>query len=126
MELLIQTSEVFKLLKRFKFDKGWKLLIYFDFFIPAILFVIAFLTSSPNLAKLFHSYEIFIVNPIINITAYIGIIGFLYHLGIIIYTIIKRNYRDMLLCIIISMVITAFFWFEINYLIIKPLNFSSF
>ncbi len=113
-------------MKKFKFDKGWKLLIYFDVFIPALLFIIAFLTDIPSLAKLFHSYELFIVNPIPNPTAYIGLIGFIYHLGIIIYSFIKRNFQDMLLCIIISLLITAFFWFEINYLIIKPLNFSSF
>lgn len=110
----------------FKFNKGWKLLIYFDIILPAILFSTAFITGIPFFAGLFHSYEIFIVSPIINFPSYIGIIGFLYHIGIIVYTIIKRDYFDTLLCLIIGFAITAFFWFEINYLIIKPLNFMSF
>jgi hypothetical protein len=113
-------------LKKFKFDKGWKLLIYFDIILPAILFFIALITDLSFIARLFHSYEIFIVNPIINFSSYIGIIGFLYHIGIVIYTIIRRDYLDMLACIIIGLAIAAFFWFEINYLIIKPLNFMSF
>ena len=72
------------MIKNFKFDKGWKILIYFDIILPAILFVLAFLSGFPFLAKIFHSYEIFIVNPIPGFTSLEGIIGLAYHLGIII------------------------------------------
>lgn len=113
-------------MKKFRFDNGWKLLIYFDIILPAILFVAAFFSGMPSLAKIFHSYEIFIVNPIPNLTSFIGIIGLIYHLGILIYTVIKRDFIDMLICIIITLAIAAFFLFEINYLIIRPLNFASF
>lgn len=113
-------------MEKFKFDKGWKFLIYFDIILPAILFVVAFLTGIPSLSKLFHSYELFIVSPIPSLTSLIGIIGLIYHLGIITYTVLKRNFIDMLICIIITLATTAFFLFEINYLIIKPLNFATF
>ena len=114
------------MLKNIKFDKGWKLLIYFDIIVPAILYAIALLTDIPFLSGLFHAYEIFIVSPIINFASYIGIVGFVYHLGIIIYAIKKRDLFDIIFCIIITIAIAAFFWFEINYLIIKPLNFMRF
>lgn len=113
-------------MKNLKFDKGWKFLIYFDIVLPAILFIIAFFSGIPFFAKLFHSYELFIVNPIPNLTSYIGIIGLIYHLMVIVYALIKRDLYDTILCIIITLATVAFFWFEINYIIIKPLNFSRF
>lgn len=44
---------VLKKLRDFKFDKGWKLLIYFDFLLPALIFLIALMTQSPFIAKIF-------------------------------------------------------------------------
>lgn len=114
------------MLKSFKFDKGWKLLIYFDIIVPALLYAIALITNIPALAKLFHSYEMFIVNPIPNLITFTGLIGIVYHIGIMVYTIVKRNYWDMALCILLSLLITTFFYFEINYLILQPLSFASF
>lgn len=115
-----------KKLMNFNFDKGWKLLIYFDFLLPALLFLLAWLTNAPFIAKIFHSYEMFIVNPIPDFKALTGIIGLVYHIGIIGYTVKKRNYIDMTISVIMTLLITAFFIFEINYLIIRPLNFASF
>ncbi len=109
-----------------KFDRGWKLLTYFDFLLPALLFLLAWLTQIPALAKIFHSYEMFIVNPIPNFKSLTGIIGLLYHIGIIGYTIKKRNYKDMAISIVLSLLIVTYFLFEINYIILKPLSFASF
>lgn len=113
-------------MKKFEFNKGWKLLIYFDIILPALLFTAAFFSGLPFLAKIFHSYELFIVNPIPDFTSFIGIIGLLYHLGIIIYTLRKRDLKDIIFSTFLTLAILVFFWFEINYFIIKPLNFSSF
>lgn len=110
--------------KEFKFDRGWKLLLYFDILLPALIYLIAFLTGSPLISTLFHSYEMFIVSPIPDIKALTGIIGLIYHVGILIYTLIKRNYKDFAVSLIISLIVAAFFLAEINYLIIKPLEFA--
>ncbi len=109
--------------KELKFDKGWKYLVYFDFILPGILFLIAWIAGSPFISKIFHSYEVFIISPIPNFKAFTGIIGLLFHLGIIIYTIIKKNYRDMVICIVITLIIALFFYFDLNYQLIKPLVF---
>jgi hypothetical protein len=113
-------------MKKFEFDKGWKLLIYFDIILPALLFTAAFFSGLPFLAKIFHSYELFIVNPIPDFTSFVGIIGLLYHLGIIIYTLTKRDLKDIILSILLTIAILVFFWLELNYLVIRPLNFASF
>ncbi len=109
-----------------KFDKGWKYLVYFDFLLPALIYLIAWLTQAPFAAKIFHSYEMFIVNPIPDIKTMTGIIGFVYHLGIIGYTIKKRNYADLAVSFVLTLLTAAMFIFEINYLILKPLRFASF
>ena len=112
-------------LKEFKFDRGWKLLLYFDLVLPAVLYFIAWATKLPQLSNIFHAYEIFLVNPIPNISALTGILGLVFHLGVIGYTMMKRNFKDLAFCIAITLLITLFFLFEINYLIIKPLEFST-
>lgn len=112
------------MIKNIKLDKGWKLLIYFDIIVPAFIFLLALITNTPFLAKLFHSYEMFIVNPIPNLTALTGIIGLIYHLVLPGYTLFKRDYKDLALCLLIIILITLFFLFEINYFILKPLSFS--
>lgn len=111
--------------KGFKFDKGWKYLLYFDILLPALLFLLAWLIKTPRLSMLFHSYEIFVVNPIPNFQALTGIVGLLFHVGIIGYTLKKRDFKDMIWCLIITLVMAGFFFFEINYLILKPLEFAT-
>lgn len=107
-----------------KFNKSWKLLVYFDVLLPAILYLLAMLAKIPQISILFHSYLIFIINPIPDFQALTGILGLLFHVGIIGYTLIKRDYKDMAICIGIALFVTAFFWFELNYAIIKPLVFA--
>jgi len=120
-----------KKIRDFKFDKGWKLLIYFDYLLPALIYLIAFLTQAPFAAKLFHSYEMFIVSPIPNFSALTGIIGLIYHIGIIGYTIKKRYIRDIAVSLLLTLLTVAMFTvridgIEINYFILQPLRFASF
>ena len=111
-------------IKEFKFDRGWKLLVYLDLVPPAILYLLALVTKVPQLSLLFHSYETFIIDPIPDFKALTGILGLLIHIGVIGYSIVKRNHRDMVLCIIIFLLVVAFFWFDLNYVIIRPLEFA--
>lgn len=120
-----------KKIKDFNFDKGWKLLVYFDYVLPALIYLIAFLTQAPFIAKLFHSYEMFIVDPVPSFRALTGIIGLIYHAGIIAFTVKKRNFKDTAVCVILTLITLAFFTFridgiEINYYILQPLRFASF
>ncbi len=112
-------------IKDFKFDKGWKVLIYFDILLPVLLYLLAWLLKIPQLSMLFHSYEIFIISPIPNFQALTGILGLLFHIGVLGYTLIKKNKKDFALSLVISLVVAAFFWFELNYVILKPLVFAT-
>lgn len=111
-------------MKGFKMDKGWKYLLYFDLILPALLFLLAWLIQSPKMSMLFHAYEIFLVNPIPDLKALTGIIGLLYHGGVLGYTLYKHNYKDFALCLSITLAVVVFFLFEINYRIPIPLDFA--
>ena len=110
-------------IKEIKIDKGWKILVYFDFVLPAVLYLLALISGSPVLAKLFHSYETFVISPVPDPGALTGIIGLVFHAGIIVYTILKKNIGDLMLCIIITALVVMFFLFGINYAILRPLQF---
>lgn len=112
-------------LKEFRFDKGWKILVYFDFILPAVLYLLAWIIKIPQLSMLFHSYETFIISPIPNFQALTGILGLLMHGGILGFALYKKNYKDLALCLFITLLIAAFFFFEINYVLIKPLVFAK-
>jgi riboflavin transporter FmnP len=111
-------------LKNIKLDKGWKYLLYFDFILPALLYVLAFVLNAPKLSILFHSYGMYVINPIPNFQTLTGIVGLLFHLGILGYTLYKRNFKDFAVSLAITAAIAAYFLFEINYIIIRPLNFA--
>ena len=112
----------------FKFNKGWKILIYFDFLVPIVLFLFAFLFPISKIQSLFsilfHSYNLYIVKTIPAIPSLTGFIGLIYHIGIIGHTLKKRQYKDLLVCLAITLIITLIFLFELNYQFIKPLNFG--
>ncbi|MCX7773412.1 MAG: hypothetical protein N2376_09915 [Clostridia bacterium] len=112
--------------RSFKFDKGWKLLVYCDLLLPAALFLLAWLSKLPPLSKLFHAYMIYVISPIPNIGALAGLIGIVLHFGCIGYALSKKDVKDLAACLVISLVIVLFFIFGINYAMIKPLEFASF
>lgn len=115
-------------IRNIKFNRGWKLLIYFDLAIPVILYLFALLFPilriSSIFALLFHSYNLYIVKTIPDFVSFTGIVGLLYHLGIMGYALYKRNLKDFILCLLISILVTLIFLTGINYAIIKPLNFG--
>lgn len=115
-------------LKDFKFDRGWKILIYFDLLLPLMLFLLAWLMPIQGMkglfAVLFHSYGLYVMSPIPHFAALTGIIGLLYHAGILGYTLKKRRLLDLLICALITLAVVLYFMFEINYQVIKPLSFS--
>jgi hypothetical protein len=109
-------------MKIFKFDRGWNILIYFDFVLPAVIYLLAWITQNIFLSRLFHSYLIYLINLVPDFESLTGIIGIVFHISIIIYTIIKKRTYDTAVCAVISIIVAVFFWMEYNYAILKPLN----
>jgi hypothetical protein len=113
--------------KPFRIDRCWKILIYFDLILPAILYLIALLFPLSGIrsafANLFHSYGLYVMKTLPDPASFSGIVGLLYHGAAMFYTARKRNTPDLLICMAITILVTFYFAFDINYQIIKPLSF---
>ena len=121
--------ERIKKLVDIKLEKGWHWLIYFDIVLPLILFITAYFLANtsvgPLLAKLFHSYNLFLIDPIPEPTKLIGIIGALAHIFFIAYAIKRKDSRDISICVSLTILAVLYFAFEINYKLILYLNFVN-
>ncbi len=112
-----------------KMNKGWHWLLYLDLILPLFLFLIAFIIPSSGIKEsfsvLFHTYNIYIIKIIPNFGSLTGITGILIHLFAIVYAVIKKNYKDLIICVIFTIIIFFYFFFEVNYIIIKVLKFTA-
>lgn len=119
--------------KKVKMDQGWQWLLYLDIVFPFILFVIALLPLgglSTTFAGFYHNYNMFIICPIPNIPALIGIVGLVVPIIFMIRAIIRRKWLDLVLCGVFLLAMLAFFGIEIdglplNYHVIKLLDFGA-
>lgn len=113
----------------FKMDKAWHWLLYIDFILPLILFIIVLLLPSSEIkqifSKIFHNYNLFIINIVPNFISLTGILGILIHTAAIVYSIIKKDNKSLIICIIFSILIFLYFFFDINYLLIPMLEFAA-
>ena len=120
---------------KLEFNRSWKWLLYFDLVLPGLLYVLAFLPLADIrqlFARLFHSYSLFIVNPIPHpleansIMGYIaGFPGLIYHVWLLISALRKKNFVDFGISLFIFLIIILFFFFDFNYAILKPLQFEN-
>lgn len=112
---------------KIKLDKGWQWLLYLDIILPGILFLLAYLMPLKEiahlLARLFHSYNLFVINPIPDMANLMGIVGMLLHVGVLGYALKKKDLADMLLSLVITAMIVWVFYSELNYTLIRYLEF---
>ncbi len=113
-------------LKNFELKKGWQWMLYLNLIFPALLFFggVAFknISLGVTMAKWFHSYGLYIINPIPNFSAFTGIAGFLYPLYFFYKAAAKKDWLDLVLCLVIWGATAVYFWQEWNYLLLRFLR----
>ena len=76
----------------------WQWLLYLYLVLPLVLFVLGLLTRNLDMgvmfARLFHSYCMYVVNPIPDVPSMTGIFGAVLALGVVFYTLYRRDFRD--------------------------------
>ena len=114
--------------KPFELKKMWQWLVYLYVILPAILFLLGFLTRNMEMgvvfARLFHSYCLYIVNPIPDVPSLTGIFGAVLALGMVFYTLYRRDFRDFGLSMALIVLNFAFYFTQTNYLLICYLRFA--
>ncbi len=116
---------------RARLDQGWQWLIYLDFILPALLFLLAWLPLSMRtfFAQLYHQYNLFVLKPIPNLHSFTGIVGLILHLVLIVRALIRRQWIDLVLCLLFFLIVMLFFVVRIdgvalNYWLIRFLDFG--
>ena len=115
-------------MKPFELKKMWQWLAYLYVVLPAVLFLLGFLTRNLEMgvvfARLFHSYCMYIVNPIPDVPSLTGILGAVLALGTVFYTLYRRDFRDFGLSVGLIALNFAFYFTQTNYLLIPYLRFA--
>ena len=86
------------------------------FFIAVLLFRILF-------ARLFHSYCLYVVNPIPDVPSMTGILGAVLALGVVFYTLYRRDFRDFGVSLALIALNFLYYFTQTNYLLIRYLRF---
>jgi hypothetical protein len=113
------------------FGRGWRWLVYLDLVLPAVLWLLAFLLHSVFLARLFHTYGLYVMSPApigsdgtLYFLSLSGVPGLLLHLYAVVRALLRRDRLDAVLCLGIAVLVFLFFFFGLNYEIVRSLDFN--
>ncbi len=111
----------------FDLKKSWQWMVYIYGVLPIFMFLLGWLMGENDMGKffsgLFHAYNLYILNPILNLDKRMGIIGILLPLFFFGWAIKRKDYWDLAISAGIEAVAVLYFWQEWNYLAIRPLHF---
>ncbi|MCI5800668.1 MAG: hypothetical protein MR014_00490 [Oscillospiraceae bacterium] len=107
--------------KEFELKKSWHWMLYIYLVLPGVLFFLAFLigdsVSGRFFTQLFHSYNLYVLCPIPNFSKWIGIAGLLIPAVLVIQSIRRKDWLDLLICLGIEAAAAVYFFLEWNYLL---------
>ena len=113
--------------KPFELKKMWQWLVYLYVVLPALLFLLGFLTRNMDMgilfARLVHSYCLYVVNPIPDVPSMTGIVGAVLALGVVFYTLYRRDFRDFGVSFALIALNFLYYFTQTNYLLIRYLRF---
>ena len=113
----------------FDLKKSWQWMAYIYFILPVIMFILGWLMGDNDMGKffsgLFHAYNLYIMNPLLDFGKKMGIIGILIPLVLFGWAIKRKYYIDLAISVGIEALVVLYFWQEWNYLVIGPLHLES-
>lgn len=114
--------------KSLELKKMWQWLLYLYLVLPLVLFVLGLLTRNLDMgvmfARLFHSYCMYVVNPIPDVPSMTGIFGAVLALGVVFYTLYRRDFKDFGISLGLIALNAVFYYTQLNYLLIRFLRFA--
>ncbi len=114
--------------KKEVFKYCWQWILYLFAAIPAFLFALAYFTGSGFFSRMFHTYSLYIANPVPNFQSYTGVAGFvitMYFLFMSVRMSVRnKNWLDLVLTIFFIAVNISFFKWGLNYTLLSYLTVS--
>lgn len=113
--------------KEFELKKAWQWLLYLYLILPGLLFGVAYITRGLQMGSLFgrlwHSYNLYIVNPVPHLPSMTGLMGVLIAAVALVQCLRRRDKRDLLFCAVLITLNAAWFLSGGNYLPVSMVRF---
>lgn len=114
---------------RFELKKSWQWLLYLYLVLPLLLFVIGVLGGDGAIgtyfSKIFHSYNLYVISPLVDFASLTGIIGVIIPGYLLFKAYRRKDYKDIGISIALFLCIAVYFYFEVNYMLLKFLQFGG-
>lgn len=104
-----------------KISKSWQYLCYIYLLLPGLLFLLGWLTQSKTFGSLFHNYGLFAINPIPNLSALTGVVGLGLAVWFLVAALRRRDWLDFAVSATLVALNAAYFYFGVNYILLKML-----
>lgn len=123
-----QSKNIFSGSGSFELRKAWQWLLYLYVALPVLLFILAYLTRELNMgitfARLYHSYCMYIVNPVPDMPSLTGVFGAALALAAAFWPLYRRDFRDFGISMVLIAANAVYYYYAVNYLTIRYLTFG--
>ena len=110
---------------RFEIKKSWQYQLYITVVLPALLFLLAWVLQGNGLgvtlARIFHTYNLYVSNPLPNLDPFngTGLVGLVLLLWLCFGAIRRKDWPDL------GAANAVYFWQEWNYLLLRFVNITG-
>ena len=116
---------------RFEIKKSWQYQLYITVVLPALLFLLAWVLQGNGLgvtlARIFHTYNLYVSNPLPNLAPFngTGLVGLVLLLCLCFGAVRRKDWPDLGITLALGAANAVYFWQECNYLLLRFVNITG-
>lgn len=116
---------------RFEIKKSWQYQLYITVVLPALLFLLAWVLQGNGLgvtlARIFHTYNLYVSNPLPNLAPFngTGLVGLVLLLWLCFGAVRRKDWPDLGITLALGTANAVYFWQEWNYLLLRFVNITG-
>ena len=106
-------------------QKSWQYMLYIAGVLPGGIYLLAWLLrengSGRTLARLFHTYNLYVSSPLPNFSPFngVGLLGLVILAVLVVWAVRRRDWPDLALTLCLGAVNALYFWMGWNYLLLR-------
>ena len=116
---------------RVEIKKSWQYQLYITVVLPALLFLLAWVLQGNGLgvtlARIFHTYNLYVSNPLPNLDPFngTGLVGLVLLLWLCFGAVRRKDWPDLGITLALGAANAVYFWQEWNYLLLRFVNITG-
>ena len=116
---------------RFEIKKSWQYQLYITVVLPALLFLLAWVLQGNGLgvtlARIFHTYNLYVSNPLPNLDPFngTGLVGLVLLLWLCFGAVRRKDWPDLGITLAQGAANAVYFCQERNYLLLRGVNITG-